>query len=118
MFRASGGMGLLVATLGPLTGLIGMPAEVLPVAVLRPLTGSGALGVMTETLEAHGPDSFVGYLASTLQGSTETTFYVLAVYFGAVHVRHTRHALPACLAADLGGMLAAVAVVNLLHAPR
>jgi spore maturation protein SpmA len=113
MFRASGGMERVVAVLDPLTRAFGMPAEALPMALLRPLSGSGALGVMTETLEAHGPDSAIGYLVSTLQGSTETTFYVLAVYFGAVHIRHTRHALPACLAADATAMLAAVAAVRI-----
>jgi spore maturation protein SpmA len=113
MFRASGGIDLLVRAIGPLTGLIGMPAEALPMAVLRPLTGSGALAVMSEIMTAHGPDSFIGYMVSTFQGSTETTFYVLAVYFGAVGVKRTRHALPACLMADAAGILAAVFIVNL-----
>lgn len=113
MFRASGGITLLVDSVGPLTSLIGMPAEVLPMAILRPLTGSGALAVMTEVMTVHGPDSLIGYMVSTIQGSTETTFYVLAVYFGAVGVTRTRHALPACLLADLAGILAAVFIVNL-----
>ena len=113
MFRASGGIDLLVGAIGPLTGWIGMPAEALPMAVLRPLTGSGALAVMSEIMTTHGPDSFIGYMVSTFQGSTETTFYVLAVYFGAVGVKRTRHALPACLIADAAGILAAVFIVNL-----
>ena len=91
-----------------------LPAEALPMALLRPLTGSGAQGVMTEVMTVHGPDSLIGYMVSTFQGSTETTFYVLAVYFGAVGVKRTRHAVPACLIADVTGILAAVFIVNLL----
>jgi spore maturation protein SpmA len=114
MFRASGGMERLVRILDPLTSRIGMPAEALPMALLRPLTGSGAMGYMVETMNVHGPDTLIGYMVSTIQGSTETTFYVLAVYFGAVGVTRTRHTLPACLAADASGILAAVLIVNLL----
>ena len=81
-------------------------------ALLRPLSGSGAFGVMTEILDTHGPDSFIGQLSSTLMGSTETTFYVLAVYLGAVRVRDARHILPACLAGDVAGFLGAVAACH------
>jgi spore maturation protein SpmA len=115
MFRASGGIDLIVSTIGPVTALIGMPAEALPMAIMRPLSGSGALGVMTATMDAHGPDSLIGYMVSTYQGSTETTFYVLAVYFGAVRVTQTRHALPACLLADVAGILAGTFIVNLMY---
>jgi len=114
MFRASGGIDLMVRFLSPVTDLIRMPAEALPMALLRPLSGSGALGVMSEIMTVHGADSFIGYMVSTFQGSTETTFYVLAVYFGAVGVKKTRHTLPACLLADVAGILAAVLIVNLL----
>ncbi|MEW5976737.1 MAG: nucleoside recognition domain-containing protein [Acidobacteriota bacterium] len=114
MFRASGGLDILAQLVSPITNRIGMPAEVLPVALVRPLSGSGALGIMTEIIKTHHPDSFIGYMASTLYGSTETTFYVLAVYFGAVGIKKTRHALPACLTADATGILAAVLIVNLL----
>lgn len=114
MLRAAGGIDLLVRYLGPVTAGVGMPAEALPMALLRPFSGSGAYGVMAAIMEQHGPDSFIGYMVSTFQGSTETTFYVLAVYFGAVGVRRTRHALPACLLADLAGIIAAVTIVNLL----
>ena len=114
MFRASGGLDFLVGLIEPVTALIGMPGEALPMALLRPLTGSGALGVASETMTTHGPDSLVGYMVSTYQGSTETTFYVLAVYFGAVGVKETRHTLPACLMADVTGILAATFIVNLL----
>lgn len=114
MFRASGGIDLLTAALSPFTALIGLPAEALPMALLRPLTGSGAYAVMAETMTASGPDSLVGYLVSTFQGSTETTFYTLAVYYGAVGIRRTRHTVPACLLADTAGIFAAVFIVNLM----
>jgi spore maturation protein SpmA len=100
MFRASDGLDGLVRALDPLTSLVGFPAEALPMALIRPLSGSGALGVMTETMKAHGPDSFVGFLVSVMYGSSETTFYVLALYFGSVRVRAIRHTLLACLGAD------------------
>ena len=85
-------------------------------AILRPLSGSGAYGVMVGIMSdpATGPDTYTGYLVSTLQGSTETTFYVLAVYFGAVQIRRVRHALAAGLTADLAGIIAAVAICSLL----
>ncbi len=114
MFRASGAMELLATALAPVTDLLGMPAEVLPAALMRPLSGSGTLGVVSELMKTHGPDSFVGVLAGTLYGSTETTFYVLAVYFGAVGIRRTRHAVAAGLAGDVAGILAAVVVCRLL----
>ena len=114
MFRASGGLELLVTLVAPVTTLIGMPAEALPIAVLRPLTGTGAFGVAADAMSTHGPDSLIGYLVSTYTGSTETTFYTLAVYYGAVGVRVTRHTVPACLAADVAGILAATFIVNVL----
>ena len=114
MFRASGGLEILVTLIAPATALIGMPAEALPMAILRPLTGSGAFGVAADAMLTHGPDSLIGYMVSTYSGSTETTFYTLAVYFGAVGVRETRHTVPACLAADVAGILAATFIVNLL----
>lgn len=114
MFRASGGLDLIVGLLTPVTMLVGMPAEALPMALLRPLTGSGALGVASEAMTTYGPDSLIGYMVSTYQGSTETTFYTLAVYYGAVGVRSTRHTLPACLTADVAGILAATFIVNLM----
>jgi spore maturation protein SpmA len=113
MFRASGALDLLIGVLDPVTSRIGIPGEVLPMALLRPLSGSGAFGVMAEILETHGADSFVGMLASTLQGSTETTFYVLTLYCGAAGVRDVRHALAACLTGDLCGLLGATAACHL-----
>lgn len=114
MFRASGAMDIFVKIVSPLTNLIGMPAEVLPAAFMRPLSGSGTLGIVTELIGTHGADSFIGRLASTIYGSTETTFYVLAVYFGAVNIKKTRHAVAAGLTADVAGILAAVFICNLL----
>jgi spore maturation protein SpmA len=115
MFRASGGIELLQRGLGPWTESVGMPAEAIPMALIRPLSGSAAMGVMTEIMKTSGPDSLVGYLVSTISGCTETTFYVLALYFGAVGTKRTRHALPACLLADLAGISASVFIVNLLY---
>ena len=114
MFRASGGLDLLISLLRPVTDWIGLPAEALPMALLRPLSGSGAYGVMVETMKNYGPDSLIGTIVSTMQGSTETTFYVLAVYCGAVSVKKLRHTLPACLLADVAGLLASVWVCRWL----
>ncbi len=110
MFRSSGALGAMVGTLGRWTSLVGLPAEALPMALLRPLSGSGAYGVLASIINDPliGPDSYTGYLVSTLQGSTETTFYVLAVYFGAVSVRRVRHTLAAALTADVAGIMFAV----------
>ncbi len=115
IFRAGGAMdNWLIPLLRYVTDPIGFPAEALPMALMRPLSGSGSLGIMAETMAVHGPDSFIGILVSTFFGSTETTFYVLAVYFGAVNVKNTRHALPAGLLADVAGILGAFFIVKLL----
>jgi len=114
IFRAGGGMDWLILFLQPLTNLIGLPAEALPMALMRPLSGSGSLGIMSENLAVYGPDSFIGILVSTFYGSTETTFYVLALYFGAVNIKNTRHALPVGLIADSAGILGALFIVKLL----
>lgn len=115
IFRAGGAMdNWLIPILRIITDPIGFPAEALPMALMRPLSGSGSLGIMAETMAVHGPDSYIGILVSTFFGSTETTFYVLAVYFGAVNVKNTRHALPAGLLADAAGMLGALFIVKLL----
>ena len=116
IFRAGGAMdNWLIPVLRVFTDLIGMPAEALPMALMRPLSGSGSLGIMAEIMSVHGPDSFIGILVSTFYGSTETTFYVLAVYFGAVNVKNTRYALPVGLIADIAGILAALFIVTLLY---
>lgn len=116
VFRAGGAMNnWLVPILKIVTDPLGMPAEALPMALMRPLSGSGSLGIMAEIMKVHGPDSFIGILVSTFFGSTETTFYVLAVYFGAINVKNTRYALPVGLIADVAGILAALFIVTLLY---
>lgn len=114
MFRASGAMDYLIAAISPLTNLVGLPAEALPVAIMRPLSGSGTLGLVTEIMKTHGPDSFIGRLVSTMYGSTETTFYVLAVYFGSVGIKKTRHAVPAGLLADAAGLVGALLICKMV----
>ena len=116
MFRASGGLGAVVNWIGGWTATVGLPAEALPMAIMRPLSGSGAYGILASIINdpAIGPDSYTGYLVSTLQGSTETTFYVMAVYFGAVQVRRIRHTLAAALTADLFGVIFAILACTFL----
>jgi spore maturation protein B len=110
MFRGSGAMDLLTAALRPIVAPIGFPPELVPLGILRSLTGSGSLAFTTDLIKSHGPDSVIGRTAATMYGSTETTFYVLAVYFGAVGVRRTRHAVPAALISDIVAALAAAIV--------
>jgi len=110
MFRGSGAMDLLMAGLRPIVAPIGFPPELVPLAILRSLTGSGSLAFTTDLVKTHGPDSVLARTAATMYGSSETTFYVLAVYFGSVGVRRTRHAVPAALIADLVAAVAAVIV--------
>ena len=113
VLRASGALEgfiwLLQEVLAPL-GVDTRFADALPTAIMKPFSGSGARAMMLETMNTHGVDSFAGYLASVIQGSTETTFYVLAVYFGSVGIRHTRHAIACGLTADLAGIIAAITV--------
>ena len=113
MFRASGAFDLMVSALRPITSIIGMPADALPMALMRPLSGSGAFGVMSEVV-SRDPNSFSSFLVSTMQGSTETTFYVLAVYFGAIGVFRPRHAVPAALFADATGILVSLGICHLM----
>jgi spore maturation protein B len=114
MFRASGAMDALTRLLDPVLGLIGFPAEVLPMAIIRPLTGSGSAGLVVDMVNQYGEDSIFVKMAAVMFGSTETTFYVIAVYFGAVNIRKTRHAVPAGLLADAAAMIIAVWTVRLL----
>lgn len=114
IFRAGGAMEFLIKILSPATDLIGFPAEALPMALMRPLSGSGSLGIMSEIISVHGADSFIGILVSTIMGSTETTFYVLALYFGSVNIKRTRHAAAAGIMADIAGILGALFIVKLL----
>ncbi|MBF0212320.1 MAG: spore maturation protein [Magnetococcales bacterium] len=118
MFRSSGALGYLTGLVGPWTAAIGLPADALTMAVLRPLSGSGAQGYLASLLQnpAIGPDGYIGMLTSTLQGSSETTFYILAVYYGAIRIRQVRHTLAAALIGDLAGVIAAVAICSWLYA--
>ena len=110
MFRGSGAMDLLIAALRPAMTATGFPTELLPLAILRSLTGSGSLALTTDLIKTHGADSVIARMAATMYGSSETTFYVLAVYCGAVGVRRTRHAVPAALIGDVVAAIASVAV--------
>ena len=114
MLRASGAMEALSAFLSPLFELIGIPVETAPLILVRPISGSGALAVGSELISEYGVDSLVGRTAAVMLGSTETTFYTIAVYFGAVGVKKTRYAVPAALCADLAGFLAASITVRLM----
>ncbi len=108
VFRVAGGMDLLLQAVTPLAGILRIPPEVLPMFLIRPLSGSGSLSMLGELMNTYGPDSLVGIMASTIQGSTETTFYVITVYFGAINITRVRHSLPIGLWADIVGFLAAV----------
>ena len=111
--RASGLTDALAAWLAPLTARIGLPSEVLPLALLRPFSGSGSLALLKDGLTQYGPDSLTGKIACVLQASTETTFYTLAVYYGVTHVKKTRHTLPSALSADLAGFVCSALLVRL-----
>ncbi len=112
LFRASQAFDAVLSLVAHPAAFVGIPAEILPLALLRPLSGSGALGYLAELLAKHGPDSTIGLIASTMQGSTETTFYVLTVYFGSVGIRKARHAVSVGLFADFVGFVAAVVAVS------
>lgn len=112
VFRNSGAMGILIEAINPVIEFLGIPGEVLPLAIMRPLSGGGALGIATELINTYGPDSLIGRLASTMQGSSDTTFFVLTVYFGSVGISKYRHALWVGLIADFTSFVAAVYIVN------
>ena len=114
VFRASGAMDMFAAALNPVLTLLRVPAEVIPLAIMRPLSGGGALGIATELIGTYGPDSFIGRLASTMQGSTDTTFYVLTVYFGSVGIIRYRYALTVGLTTDIAGLIACIFIINLV----
>lgn len=114
IFRESGAFDLFVELVNPLTRLLGIPAEVLPLAIMRPISGNGALAIATEIMQRFGPDSLLGLIAGTMQGSTDTTFYVLTVYFGSVGIKKIRYSMTVGLLADIVGFLASVAVCSLV----
>jgi spore maturation protein B len=110
MLRGAGAIDMLAQWLGPVLRKMGFPVEILPLAIMRPLSGSGSMGIVTELIKVHGPDSFLGRLAASAYGSTETTFYVLAVYFGSVGIKKARHAVISGLIADIASLIAAIIV--------
>lgn len=114
IFRASGALDFLMNLIRPALEAIGVPPEIAPLAIIRPISGSAALGMMSDIVATYGPDSFIGRLASTLQGSTDTTFYILTVYFGAVGIKKMGDALKVGLLADLVGISAAIIVVTIV----
>ena len=114
MLRASGVLELASGVLAPVLGLLGIPAEAVPLLLVRPVSGSAALGVGAELISAFGPDSLVGRTAAVMLGSTETTFYTIAVYFGAAGIVKTRYAIPAALCADLAGFMASAWAVRVI----
>lgn len=113
MLRASGAMEWLAALCTPLMERFGLPAETVPLMLVRPISGSGALAVVSDLIHTYGPDSYIGRVAAVMMGSTETTFYTTAVYFGAAGIRDTRHTIPAALVADITGFFAAALTTRL-----
>jgi spore maturation protein B len=114
IFRASGAMEFFINLIRPALEFVGFPAEVAPLALIRPISGTAALGMTTDLIATYGPDSFIGILASTMQGSTDTTLYILTVYFGAVGIKKMGDALKVGLLADLVGVVASIIVVTLI----
>ena len=114
MFRASGAMDFICDLLAPVTNVIGLPSEVLPMAIMRSFSGGGAEGMMADLLAQYGTQSQIGRIASVALGSTETTFYVVAVYFGSVGISNTRHSIAAGLLGDLVSLIAATLIVNIM----
>lgn len=112
MFRASGALELLAKFLSPLLKALQLPPDVLPLALLRPISGSASTAIVTDIFKTFGPDSQAGTIASVMMGSTETTFYTVAVYFGSVGIKNSRHTIAAALAADITGILLSVFVAN------
>ena len=114
IFRASGAMDLLIGWMKPVLNFLGVPSEVVPLALIRPISGNASLGMVSDLIATYGPDSFIGKVASTVQGSTDTTLYVLTVYFGAVGIRKMGSALKVGLWADLMGIGAAIMVAEII----
>lgn len=114
IFRASGALDFVIQLIRPVLNALGVPAEIVPLAFIRPISGNAALGLMSDIISVHGPDSFIGRMASVIQGSTDTTFYVLTVYFGAVGIKKMGDALKVGLLADLVGISAAIIITTIM----
>lgn len=114
IFRSSGAMDILVKILSPITSLVGIPGEMLPLALMRPVSGIASTGILGELFKTYGPDSFIGRAASTMMGSTETIFYTLSIYFGAVGIKKIRYTLWGSLLADIAGLVASIIVCSIV----
>lgn len=114
ILRSSGALEAFINLLTPLLSLVGIPSEIIPLAFIRPISGTAALGMTTELISTYGPDSFIGRLASTMQGSTDTTLYILTIYFGAVRIKKMGYALKVGLLADLIGIIMSIIVVTII----
>lgn len=114
ILRSSGALEAIIMFISPALQMVGIPPDIVPLALIRPISGSAALGMTTEMIATHGPDSFLGRLASTMQGSTDTTLYVLTVYFGAVGIRKMKYALKVGLLADLIAILFSIIIVTMV----
>lgn len=114
IFKASGALDMITNFISPLTEKLGIPAEVVPLALLRPISGSGAMVIFNDILSTYGPDSLSGRIASVMQGSTETTFYTIAVYYGATKVKNTRHTVPSSVTADIVGFIMSALTVRII----
>ena len=114
ILRSSGALEAFIHLISPALAFVGIPPEIIPLALVRPISGTAALGMTTELIDTHGPDSFIGRLASTMQGSTDTTLYILTIYFGAVRIKKMGYALKVGLLADLVGILASIIIVTIV----
>lgn len=114
IFKRSGAMELIVNGFSPITNIIGIPKEILPLVIMRPISGSGSLAVVQDIVKTYGADSFIGRVASTMMGSAETIFYTMAVYFGAVGIKNSRHTLMAALISHLAAVIASVVICSIV----
>jgi len=114
MFRSSGALDMIVYALSPAARFLGLPKEILPLALMRPVSGSGALAIFKDLINTSGADSTAGRIAAVMMGSSETTFYAIAVYYGSIGITKTRHTVPAALAGDLAGLIGSAIAVKLL----
>lgn len=117
IFRESGALKIITDAAAPLLKIAGIPPEVLPLVLMKPLSGSGSLGITAEIIKKYGPDSLVGRTASTMMGSTETVFYTMAVYYGAVGIKKMRHTLPCALIAHITGVIASCIICRIVFGP-
>lgn len=114
ILRSSGALDAFIHFIAPMLSAIGVPSEIVPLALIKPISGTAALGLTSELIQINGPDSFIGRLASTMQGSTDTTLYILTIYFGAVGIKNMRYALKVGLLADLVGIIASIVIVTIV----